>query len=67
MEEVKQAIVVGGTGHCFKVGQIVTLVKEVTDEYYGKDDGIEERYFLFVDENGEEQELQDDEDFVWVK
>lgn len=64
MEMGRKAKVIGGFGHSFEIGEIVTLIKEVTDEYYA--DGESIRYFRFMNYDGLEQDLQDDEDFVWL-
>lgn len=46
----REAKVIGGFGHSFEVGEIVTLIKEVTDEYYA--DGESIRYFRFMNYDG---------------
>lgn len=66
MEMGRRAKVIGGFGHSFEVGEIVTLIKEVTEEYYADGEVIEERYFQFMNYDGLEQDLRDDEDFVWL-
>jgi hypothetical protein len=67
MEELKAKVITNDGTHGFKVGQIVTLIEEVTHIYYGDDEEIEERYFTFIDENGYVQDLSDDVDFKWLK
>lgn len=62
----RKAKVIGGFEHSFEVGEIVILIKEVTDEYYADGELIEERYFQFMNYDGLEQDLRDDEDFVWL-
>lgn len=62
----RKAKVIGGFEHSFEVGEIVILIKEVTDEYYADGEVIEERYFQFMNYDGLEQDLRDDEDFVWL-
>jgi len=64
MEMGRKAKVIGGFGHYFEVGEIVTLIKEVTDECYAGEESI--RYFRFMNYDGLEQDLQDDKDFVWL-
>ena len=66
MEMGRKAKVIGGFEHFFEVGEIVILIKEVTDEYYADGEVIEERYFQFMNYDGLEQDLRDDEDFVWL-
>lgn len=66
MEMGRRAKVIGGFGHSFEVGEIVTLIKEVTNKYYGSGEVIEERYFQFMDDDGLEQDLKDGVDFVWL-
>ena len=44
----EEAKVIGGFEHSFEVGEIVILIKEVTDEYYADGEVIEERYFQFI-------------------
>ena len=41
MEMGRKAKVIGGFGHSFEVGEIVILIKEVTDEYYADGEVIE--------------------------
>lgn len=62
----RKAKVIGGFKHSFDVGEIVILIKEVTDKYYADGEVIEERYFQFMNYDGLEQDLRDDEDFVWL-
>lgn len=62
----RKAKVIGGFEHSFEVGEIVILIKEVTDEYYADGEVIEERYFQFMNYDGLEQDLQDGTDFVWL-
>jgi hypothetical protein len=66
MEMGKKAKVISDFGHYFKVGEIVTLIKEVTDEYCIDGEIIKVRFFRFMNDDGLEQDLQDDEDFVWL-